>query len=324
VTGPDVRAAVRLAGELAPVAAALRHRPWEYLRTLATLGAGDLTVARAAEPHLDAMAVLEQAGSPDLGAVGVDEQSSFGVFAAAAPGQGLDCTEGTEGLRVSGTKPWCSLGDLLSHALVTVGPPERPELHAVPLRHPGVTVEPGTWVPRGLVAIDTPALRFDDVPSVRVAPGGWYLSRPGFSWGAIGVAAVWFGAAASLAGALVDAARRRDPDQVALLHLGDADLALHASLLALRDAARSIEEGDPSGAPLLAARVRATVAGAAERVLGTVGHALGPAPLTHDEDHARRAADLTVYLRQHHAERDVARLGAMVLPSRARREGGRR
>ena len=64
---------------------------------------------------------------------------------------------------------------------------------------------------------------------------------------------------------------------------------------------------------LLALRVRSTVAGAAESVLARTGHALGPAPLTLDDTHARRVADLTVYLRQHHAERDVAALGRAVL-----------
>jgi hypothetical protein len=44
-----------------------------------------------------------------------------------------------------------------------------------------------------------------------------------------------------------------------------------------------------------------------------VGHALGPAPLAFDEDHARRVADLELYLRQHHAERDLARLGEATL-----------
>ena len=318
VAGPDVRAALGLATELAPVAASLRRRPWPYLRALATLGSADLTTARAAEPHLDAVAILAQAGCPDLAVVGVDGHSTFGVFAAGGPGGGLRAEDGPDGCpRVSGTKPWSSLGATLTHALVTVGAPERPELHAVPLRHPGVTVEPTTWVPRGLTAIHTPTLLFDAVPSVRVAPEGWYLTRPGFSWGGIGVAAVWFGAATALAGALVGAAGRRDPDQVALLHLGRVDLALHGCLLALRDAAARIEEGDVDGAPLLAARVRAHVAAAAEQVLATVGHALGPAPLTHDEDHARRVADLTVYVRQHHAERDVARLGSLVLTSPA-------
>jgi hypothetical protein len=48
-------------------------------------------------------------------------------------------------------------------------------------------------------------------------------------------------------------------------------------------------------------------------VLERVGHALGPAPLARDERHARRVADLQLYLRQHHAERDEAALGRAVL-----------
>jgi hypothetical protein len=34
-----------------------------------------------------------------------------------------------------------------------------------------------------------------------------------------------------------------------------------------------------------------------------------------DEEHARRVADLQIYLRQHHAERDTARLGGLLLES---------
>ena len=64
---------------------------------------------------------------------------------------------------------------------------------------------------------------------------------------------------------------------------------------------------------LVAQRARQIVADAAEEIQHRVGHALGPAPLTGDEDHARRVADLTVYLRQHHAERDLSRQGAQVL-----------
>jgi len=39
----------------------------------------------------------------------------------------------------------------------------------------------------------------------------------------------------------------------------------------------------------------------------------GPGPLATDEDHARRVADLELYLRQWHAERDQAALGEDVL-----------
>ena len=63
---------------------------------------------------------------------------------------------------------------------------------------------------------------------------------------------------------------------------------------------------------MLAARVRAVVAGAAQEVLTRVGHALGPGPLAYDAEHAARVADLTLYLRQHHAERDLALLGRSV------------
>ena len=84
---------------------------------------------------------------------------------------------------------------------------------------------------------------------------------------------------------------------------------------ALAGAAADVDGGraDAAAGELLALRVRSVVAACAERVLQRTGHALGPAPLTLDADHAARAADLTVYLRQHHAERDVARLGGLLV-----------
>ncbi|MCW2775533.1 MAG: Acyl-CoA dehydrogenase/oxidase domain protein, partial [Nocardioides sp.] len=53
-------------------------------------------------------------------------------------------------------------------------------------------------------------------------------------------------------------------------------------------------------------------ADAAETVLLAADHALGPAPLTTEDEHAGRVADLRVYLRQHHADRDTAALGRLV------------
>ncbi len=313
--GRDVGGSLELARELSGVARDVAADPWRYLTTLATLGWVDLTTARVLEPHLDAVAILAQAGDPDLGTLGVEDTSTFGVYAARAPGTGVHLARDGAAVTVSGTKAWCSLATEVSHALVTVDDDGSDALAAVPLRHPGVTHAPSTWVSRGLTAVTTGSLTLDAVPAVPVGGPGWYLTRPGFAWGGIGVAAVWFGAAAALAGRLTDAARRRTPDQVALVHLGTADRVLHTSLLALRHAAAEIAGGRAEGADgaLLAARTRAVVVDAAEEVLRVVGHGLGPAPLTHDEEHARRVADLTVYLRQHHAERDLAALGALLL-----------
>ena len=51
----------------------------------------------------------------------------------------------------------------------------------------------------------------------------------------------------------------------------------------------------------------------ATEVLERTGRALGAAPLALDPEHGKRVADLTVYLRQSHAERDLAELGRAAL-----------
>jgi hypothetical protein len=78
-------------------------------------------------------------------------------------------------------------------------------------------------------------------------------------------------------------------------------------------AAAAYVDGDPrnqSGlAELTARRARAVVETAADEAIVRTGRALGPGPLCMDGGHARRVADLTVYLRQSHAERDLESLG---------------
>jgi hypothetical protein len=84
---------------------------------------------------------------------------------------------------------------------------------------------------------------------------------------------------------------------------------------ALGQAAQEID-ADPDDrrgeGPLRALRARALTEAVASDVLARTGRALGAGPLSHDEAHSRAVADLTVYLRQHHAERDLARLGELV------------
>ena len=57
--------------------------------------------------------------------------------------------------------------------------------------------------------------------------------------------------------------------------------------------------------------MRSVVADTAETVLTVAGHTLGPGPLAFDEAYARRVADLQLYIRQHHGERDLATLGRL-------------
>ncbi|WP_240675490.1 acyl-CoA dehydrogenase [Cellulomonas endophytica] len=293
-------------------------RLWE---ALATLGAADLEVARAVEPHLDARAVLHQAetaGHPvDLPAVLRGPGTTWGVFAAEGPGVRLDAVPGTGGWTLTGTKPWCSLGDRLDAALVTAHLPDGGRgLFAVALRHPGVRTDGTTWAARGLVGIPSTPLVLGAVPAAPVGPPGWYLERPGFWWGGLGVAACWFGGTVGLARRLHAHAAGRGDDPLTHLALGTVDRLVQDGRRALAEAAVLVDASgaDPGSVgrdegSRLARRVRATVARGAEGVLSAVAHGLGPAPLTQEAEHAQRVADLEVYVRQEHAERDAVALG---------------
>ena len=319
---PDLAGALRLAADLGhrlPVPAqGDTVGLWE---ALATLGAVDLTVARAVEPHLDALSILDEARRHDQPVPEAwPDDAVWGVYAAEGPHR-LEARPVGDGWVLSGEKLWCSLAEHVTHALVTAWVDDtRRGLFAVDLADPGVRPVAGaTWVPRGLAEVRSSGLELSDVPAAAVGEPGWYLQRPGFAWGGAGVAAVWYGGAVGVARRLRETGLRREPDQVGLLHLGAVDTLLTGARAVLLEAARVADRDDvpPPVADLTATRVRQAVADAAEEVLARVGRALGPGPLATDETHARRVADLTLYLRQHHGERDLARQGAAVLEKSA-------
>lgn len=283
---------------------------WE---TLATVAAADLTVARVLEPHLDALAILDQAGLPHLGG----DAALWGVYAAEGPPPRLTARParpGTDdGWVLSGRKHWCSLADTADRALVTAWvDDERRGLFAVDLRQ-ARPAEGERWVARGLAAVVSTPVDFDATPAVAVGAPGWYLTRPGFVWGGLGVAAVWYGGAVGVARRLARH-RRGSVDQIGQMHLGAVDAVLFGARCVLTEAARAVDAGEAHGAAgsRLALRVRQVVRRAAEEVLHRSDHAMGPAPLAGEEEHARRVADLHLYLRQEHAERDQAALGCLV------------
>jgi alkylation response protein AidB-like acyl-CoA dehydrogenase len=304
-SGEDIGAALQLAADFGrrlplPGCGQTASR-WAVLSAVAER---NLTVARVLEAHSDALAILAESGAEA-------PAGTWGVFAAEVPGQGLEAVGRGGQFVLTGTKPWCSLAGHLDSALVTARTDDDRQLFRVSLRHPSVHPEPpGRWIARGLRTVISVAVHFDSAPAEPVGAPGWYLTRPGFAWGGMGVAACWHGGARGLQATLRHASAGR-VDDLSALHAGIVDAALHASQAVLNDAAAAVDGGYAAGAAgeTLALRVRAVVADAAERTIRQVGHALGPAPLAFDEDHARRVADLELYVRQHHGERDLARLG---------------
>jgi hypothetical protein len=305
-----VAEALDLAGPLAElrpfVGRGATHDVWE---ALATLGGADLALARALEPHIDAITILDQAGM-------AGDTGSWAVYAAERPGTRIDAVHTDGGWTLSGTKPWCSLAGTVTNALVTAwtSPYDR-RLFTVSLREPTVLVSDEPWVSLGLAEIPSGDIVLDAAPAQPVGEAGWYLERSGFAWGGISVAACWYGGAVGVARVLLDAARTRQDDPLLAMHLGAVDARLAEARAQLSRASALVDSGRAGGAAgtLLAKRVRATVAQTAESVLLHTAHALGPAPLTHDAVHAKRVADLEVYVRQHHAERDEASLGRTVI-----------
>ena len=295
-------------------------RLWELLATVARR---NVSAARMLEPHLDALGILHQSGTDlfhlkdpwGLERIAADGDSSWGVFAAESADTRLEARNIDGAWRLRGTKPWCSLAEHVSHALITAFVDEsRRQLFAVDMRAPGVRPRRDEWFARGLPNVVSSSVDFDDVLAVPVGDTGWYLSRPGFAWGGMSVAACWWGAARGIADALLEPARSERADQLALVHLGRVDAGLWAARATLAEAADLIDGGVPAPLDerLLAERVRAVVVDAATLTLAEADAALGPAPLVKDEDHARRVSDLHLYLRQHHGLRDAARIGRML------------
>jgi hypothetical protein len=274
---------------------------------LAAVAACDLSLVKLYEGHTDALAILTELHAPELAAPG----QRWGVWAAEPPHQKVTAVPDGSGtaLRLDGVKPWCSGAAMLTHALVTVSRYGEPVLAAVELAQPSLHISDDGWHAVGMAATGTCEVRFDGARARQVGEVGAYLTRPGFWHGGAGIAACWYGCAAELATALrVQVVRRAQPHACA--HLGAADAQLAAAGALLRETAAWIDQYPRADAMRRAMRVRLAVEQAASAVLAHATRALGAGPLCSEAHLARAVADLPVFLRQSHAERDEAALGA--------------
>ncbi len=277
------------------------------LATLSRWGRADLVFARLAEGHADAAAILAELAGPPIG------DDLWGVWAAVP--KAVMATRNGDAWLLTGDRPWASGAGLCGRALVTAEADDGPRLFAIDVAD--VTVVADTWPAVGMSGSDSRTIRLTGTRATAVGDPGGYVRRPGFWHGGIGVAACWYGGAYGVADALLTAARSgtargREISPHAMSHLGGVDVALHACRTMLSDAATRIDAAPRRDQGRLAAQVRLGVEARATEVLDRVGRALGASPLCLQHAHARRVADLTVYLRQSHAEADLAGLGATV------------
>jgi hypothetical protein len=279
----------------------------ERHRRLAEIGREDLSLARLAEAHWDAVAILAEGRREPV------KQSIYGVWASEIPGYPLefDSASGT----ISGKKMFCSGAELIDRALITVGLPN-PLLFEVDLRLQAdhLRYDHSVWKAAAFSETHTSTVCFDRMPAALtdiVGDKGWYIDRPGFWHGACGPASCWAGGAM----ALVDYARLQSrADAHTLAHLGAMHAAawsLHACLCAAGDEIDAAPLDTRKG-QIRALTVRHVVEQASTEILRRLPRAYGPRPIALDDQIARRYQELDVYLRQSHAERDLESLGRLV------------
>ncbi len=321
----SLRALVALVGALPLPASGHTLARW---RVLAGIAAVDVAAIKLYEAHADALAILAEldpAGHIERRArAEADGMPVWAVWAAQPPDarvegraqsgrpSGSGPAMRSEGVALNGRKAWCSGAAWVTHALVTYfDEAGAAALAAVSLRAPGVRVTDEGWQAVGMRGSGSVDVCFEEAPAWAVGEAGDYVARPGFWHGGAGIAACWYGAALPLARVLAEAqARRAEPH--ALAQLGRADTSLRRTCALLREAARAIDDAPRTDAQALALRVRAAAEMTALEVLDAAGKALGPAPFCRDAALARRYADLPVFLRQSHAERDLAQLGQLI------------
>lgn len=290
-------------------------------RALAAVAARDLGLVKLFEGHTDALAILAELHGPAPQA-----GSRWGVWAAEPPDARVTARiasgSPTPGraptphaqLTLNGTKAWCSGAQAVSHALVTVWLHDEPLLAAVEMNHPSIAIDTSHWQAVGMQATASADVAFHDTPAILIGTSHAYVQRPGFWQGGAGIAACWYGAAAQIGRMLRDAcAQRADPHRLA--HLGEVDVALSGAAAVLRETAARIDANPHADAQREATRARLVVEAAATATMTHATRTLGAGPLCRDAHFARLLADLPVFLRQSHAERDLAALGELTVKS---------
>ena len=269
----------------------------------------DLSLAKLAEAHWDAVSILAEAGRLPV------PDALYAVWASEIPGHALHLESKAGGYTLSGQKLFCSGIGLADRALMTTGGAD-PLLLDLDLRanQEHWEADLSTWQVDAFRDTQTGGLTLHAaaLPAAAViGQPGWYLTRPGFWHGACGPAACWAGGVAGLLDAAM-ASKRDDPHTLA--HLG----AMYANVWALKalltQAAHEMDAtpADRPAAQMRALALRHTVEQLATDVLRRFARAYGPQPLAMNQSVARRYAEADLYLRQSHAERDLHALAQLL------------
>jgi hypothetical protein len=271
---------------------------------LLALGRTDIALARLAEGHVDALRILAQAERQPVTNVW------YGVWASRSQQTGLRAESGPDGLRIDGTLRFASGAGVLDRALIPVWLPDGSHL-LLDLDVTALPVDPTVWRTAAMQASRSYELTVAGVRVGRDAVVGepdFYLGRPGFFPGGVGVAACWAGGAAQVLDLL--RARHPRPTDAQQLRLGRMRTELVAAVAAVRSAADVLDRPDLiTDLQQVATEARAVTAEAVRRLLAEARLVTGPAGLALDDGISHAVPDLELYVLQQNSDADAALLG---------------
>ena len=284
------------------------------IRTLLAAGRADVPLVRLFEGHVDALRILDQAGRAPIA------DALYGVWASRSQRTGVAAQPSDDQLVLDGTIRFASGAGVVDRALVPVWLDAETHL-LVDLDVSDLPVDSTQWA---TAAMEVSRSHTVAVADVRVAADqvigdpGFYLGRPDFFPGGIGVAACWAGGAARIAD--LACLRLHDPvPEPMAVRLGSIRTQLTAAAAALHTAGAVLDDvtADDGKNALdrqgVSTEVRAVVAAAVAEVISQVQRVAGPAGLAFDRDLTRASHDLQVYVLQQNADGDALYLGRACL-----------
>lgn len=289
-------------------------RTLERWQALSLVAGHDLSLARLYESHTDALAILRELGGQPR-----SRGEVWAMWAAESPGRRLEAIErGAAGIVLSGSKASCAGALGASHALLTAWlPGQQPQLMAVELDDPSVTIQTNDWHAVGMADTGSADVTFHNTPAIMLGSPGDFMRRCGYWHAGAGIAACWHGGIRAVAQVLYAAVQQCPSTHP--LHtmraaaLGRVDVVVNSTAAVLRDSASWIDAHPGDAAMTLALRTRQAVGNGALRVLEETGRALEGTAFSRNTFFARMAAALPAFMRQSQGDRDDTALAAALL-----------
>jgi alkylation response protein AidB-like acyl-CoA dehydrogenase len=217
-------------------------------------------------------------------------------------------------VRLEGVLRFASGAGLLDRALIPVWLDDGKHL-LMDLDVADLPVDTSGWHTGAMAASRTHQVKVDGDVSAddQIGVVDFYLQRPDFFPGGVGVAACWVGGAARVLD-LVHA-RHPQPSPTQQIRLGRMRIDLSVAAATVRSTAALLDRGSHPRAEgevdwqALSAEARAGAAEAVRRLIGDARLLSGPAGLAMDEGLAHAVPDLELYVLQQNSDADAFALG---------------